>query len=101
MAGSQWILVGSGWDTSRMVCWCHLDPPKLTPGGQKWPENAIKQIFLAIVGSGGSKWMDLSVSCLGYTQDGLLVPFGPIWQHKIDMKDFLRAKMSQIEGKIV
>ena len=23
------------------------------------------------------------------------------WQHKIDMKDFLRAKMSQIEGKIV
>ena len=23
------------------------------------------------------------------------------WQHRIDMKDFLRAKMSQIEGKIV
>ena len=23
------------------------------------------------------------------------------WQHKIDMKDFFRAKMSQIEGKIV
>ena len=23
------------------------------------------------------------------------------WQHKIDMKDFLRAKMSHIEGKIV
>ena len=23
------------------------------------------------------------------------------WQHKIDLKDFLRAKMSQIEGKIV
>ena len=23
------------------------------------------------------------------------------WQHKIDVKDFLRAKMSQIEGKII
>ena len=42
MAGSQWILVGSGWDTSRMVCWGHLDPLKLPPGppwGSEMPQN--------------------------------------------------------------
>ena len=27
--------------------------------GHKLPKNAIKQAFLDIVGSGGSKWMDL------------------------------------------
>ena len=32
--------------------------------GHKVPQNAIKQSFLAIVGSGGSKWMDLSGSWL-------------------------------------
>ena len=35
MDGSQRILVGSGRDISRMVCWCHLDPPKLSLGVQK------------------------------------------------------------------
>ena len=35
MAGSPWISVGSGWDTSRIVCWCHLDPPKLPCGGSE------------------------------------------------------------------
>ena len=69
-------------------------------GGSEMALKCHETGFLALGGSGGSKWMDLSVSCLGYTQDGLLVPFGPIWQHKIDMKDFLRAKMSQIVGKM-
>ena len=39
-------MVGSGWDTSRMVCWGHLDIPKLPPGAsrvvrndQKMPQN--------------------------------------------------------------
>ena len=48
MAGSQWILVGSGWDTSRLVRWGHLDPLKLPPGppwgseiGQKCHKTGI------------------------------------------------------------
>ena len=82
MAGPQWISGGSGEDTSRMVCWCHLDPPKLPPGGQKWPENAIKQIFLAIVGSGGSKWMDLSGSWLDLGGIHLRWSVGAIWTHQ-------------------
>ena len=68
MAGSQWILVGSGRDKSRMVRSGHLDPPELPPGasrgGQKWPKNAIKRAFMAISGSGGSKWLDFSGSWL-------------------------------------
>ena len=35
MAGSQLILVGSGWDTSRMVCWGNLDPPNLSQGASR------------------------------------------------------------------
>ena len=42
MAGSQWILVGSGWDTSRMVCWGHLDPPKLSQGASRGVRNGPK-----------------------------------------------------------
>ena len=32
MAGYQWILVGSGWDTSSMNSWYHLDPKKIPSG---------------------------------------------------------------------
>ena len=42
MAGSQWILVGSGWDTSRMVRWGHLDPPKLPQGPPGVSRNGPK-----------------------------------------------------------
>ena len=42
MAGSQWILVGSVWDTSRVVCWGHLDPPKLIPGASRGVRNGTK-----------------------------------------------------------
>ena len=44
--------------------------------GHKLPENAIKRAFMAISGSGGFKWLDLS----GYWLDlgGPLGPFGPI-----------------------
>ena len=31
----------------------------------------------------------------------ILLFYRAFWQHKIDMKYFLRAKISQIEGKIV
>ena len=48
---------------------------------QNLPENAIKQAFLAISGSGGSKWLDLS----GYWLDlGGIHPgwsVGAIWTH--------------------
>ena len=40
MDGSQRILVGSGRDISRMVCWCDLDPPKSPPGGSGGSEIA-------------------------------------------------------------
>ena len=42
MAGSQWILVGSGWDTSRMVRWGHLDPSE--------PLMAINGRFMVFFG---------------------------------------------------
>ena len=42
MAGSQWILVGSGWDTSRMVRWGHLDPPELPQGASTGVRNGPK-----------------------------------------------------------
>ena len=54
MAGSQWILVGSGWDTSRMICWGHLDPPKLPlgpPGGSEKAQKCHK------TGIYGHKWL--------------------------------------------
>ena len=59
MAGSQRISVESGWDTSRMVCWCHLDPPKLPLGGSEiapviWshicPEMTVLWHFGALYG---------------------------------------------------
>ena len=43
-------------------------PTEIVPGGlqggQKWPKNPIKRAFMAISGSGGSKWLDLSGSWL-------------------------------------
>ena len=50
--------------------------------GHKLPENAIKRPFMAISGSGGSKWLDLS----GYWLDlGGIHPgwsVGAIWTHR-------------------
>ena len=50
--------------------------------GHKLPENAIKRPFMAISGSGGSKWLDLS----GYWLDlGGIHPGwsdGAIWTHQ-------------------
>ena len=54
MAGSQWILVGSGWDTSRMVRWGHLDPPKLPWGPPGRSEMAQKCHKTRIY---GHKWL--------------------------------------------
>ena len=54
MAGFQWILVGSGWDTSRMVRWGHLDPPKLPwgpPGRSEMPQKCHKTRIY------GHKWL--------------------------------------------
>ena len=42
MDGYQWILVGSGWDTSRMVRWGHLDPLELPPGASTGVRNGQK-----------------------------------------------------------
>ena len=81
MAQNGWISVGSGRDTSRMECWCHLDLPKLPPGGhgggQKYPENTIKKAIMAHVAPNGWISMDLGWIWAGYIQGGLLVPFGP------------------------
>ena len=64
MAGSQWILVGYIQDDLLGP----VGPTEIVPGGlqggQKWPKNAIKQAYMAISGSGGSKWLDLSGSWL-------------------------------------
>ena len=86
MAGYQWIWVGSGRDTSRVACWCHLDPPKLPPGGSEWSEIARKcyltKAILAMSSTGCSKWMDLSESWLdlGGIYPGWSV--GVIWTHQ-------------------
>merc|ERR1712001_72056 len=47
MAGSQWILVGSGWDTSRMVCWTHLNCPRGPPRGSQMAQKCHFGPFLA------------------------------------------------------
>ena len=59
MAGSPWILVGSGWDTSRMVCWCHLDPRKLSLGGPRGSEIAQKCHKTVIT---GHRWLHMAGS---------------------------------------
>ena len=57
-----WLDLGGihpGWSVGAI--WTHWNCPQVLHGGQKWPKNAIKQAFLAIGCSGGSKWLDLSV----------------------------------------
>ena len=58
-----------------MECWCHLDLPKLPPGGlgggQKYPENTIKKAIMALVAPNGWISMDLDLIWAGYIQDGL------------------------------
>ena len=64
MAGSQWILVGTWLDTSRMACWCYLDPLKLPLGSPRVVRNGlfygILELFLTQGphggNFGGSKW---------------------------------------------
>ena len=50
--------------------------------GHKLPENAIKRAFMAIGGSSGSKWLDLSGHWLdlGGIHPGWSV--GAIWTHR-------------------
>ena len=64
-----------------MECWCHLDLPKLPPGGlgggQKYPENTIKKAIMALVAPNGWISMDLGWIWVGYIQGGLLVTFVP------------------------
>ena len=59
--------------------------------GHKLPENAIKRAFMAIGGSGGSKWLDLS----GYWLDlGGIHPgwsVGAIWTHRNCPRDSPRG----------
>ena len=86
MAGSQWILVGFWLDTSRMVCRCHVDPPKLAPGssrgGQKWLFSHSRPLgertIAAVETTNGWISMDIGWIWLGYIQDVPLGPFGPI-----------------------
>ena len=93
MDGSQRILVGSGRDISRMVCWCDLDPPKSPPGGSGGSEiariarSAWSMTFLGYFWTprdnfGGSKWHQqatLDVSSPYPTQ----IHWDPaIWSHK-------------------
>ena len=60
MAGSQWILVGSGWDTSRMVRWGHLDPPKLPWGPPGRSEMAQKCHKTRIYGHKWLRWLQMA-----------------------------------------
>ena len=70
--GSKWLdLSGSwldlggihpGWSVGAI--WTHRNCPGGLQGGQKWPKNAIKRAFMAISGSGVSKWLDFSGSWL-------------------------------------
>ena len=62
MAGSQWILVGSGWDTSRMVRWGHLDPLKLPPGPPWGSEMAQKCHKTGISGHRLLRWLQMAGS---------------------------------------
>ena len=79
MAGST---AGFGWDTSRMVCWWHLDPPKLPSGGPGGSKLAWKGHKSGISGHmmAPNGWisMDLGWIWVEYIQSGLLVTFGPI-----------------------
>ena len=78
MAGST---AGFGWDTSRMVCWWHLDPPKLPSGGPGGSKLAWKGHKSGISGHmmAPNGWIsvDLGWIWVGYIQGGLLVTFGP------------------------
>ena len=83
MAGYCWILVRFSNNTLRIVCWYHLNPPKLPEGGFCWagncPECSINQPFPAITGPVGSEWVDLVGSWLdmGGTHQGR--SDGTIW----------------------
>ena len=77
-----WLDLGGihpGWSVGAI--WTHRNCPGGLQGGQKWPKNAIKRAFMAISGSGGSKWLDLSGSWLdlGGIHPGWSV--GAIWTH--------------------
>ena len=78
-----WLDLGGihpGWSVGAI--WTHRNCPGGLQGGQKWPKNAIKRAFMAISGTGGSKWLDLSGSWLdlGGIHPGWSV--GAIWTHR-------------------
>ena len=78
-----WILVGYIQDGLSVPFGGPIEiGSRVLQGGQKWPENAINKAFLALGGSGGSKWMDLS----GYWLElGGIHPEwseGTIWTHQ-------------------
>ena len=57
-------------------------PTEIAPRSSMGVRNAIKQAFLAVGGSGGSKWLDLSGSWLdfGWIHPGWSV--GAMWTHQ-------------------
>merc|ERR1712218_396072 len=100
MAGSQCILVGSGWDTSRMICWGHLDPPKLPQGPPGMSEMAQKCHKTRIYGHKwlrclqmagfqwilvGSGWDTFRMVRWGHS-DPLKLPPGPPWGSEMAQK---------------
>ena len=72
-------------------------PTEIVPGGlqggQKWPKNAIKRAFMAISGSGGSKWLDLS----GYWLDmgGIHPGWFFFFKHLFHVLDLIIEQLTQ------
>ena len=88
--GSKWLDLSGSWlDLGGIhpgwfvgAIWTHQNCPWGLQGGQKRPKNAIKQAFMAISGSGVSKWLDLSGTWLdlGGIHPGWFVR--AIWTHQ-------------------
>ena len=78
-----WLDLGGihpGWSVGAI--WTHRNCPGGLQEGQKWPKNAIKRAFMAISGTGGSKWLDLSGSWLDLVGIYPGWSVGAIWTHR-------------------
>ena len=57
-------MVGSMWDTSRLMCLGHLCHPEMTRGALERPKNAENGVFLAISGPADSEKFLISLIVL-------------------------------------
>ena len=60
------------------------------------PSSSILSVFFNIVQKGGGDQTHVQKFCCKFC-----IILKAFWQHQIDIQDFLRVEMSQIEAKIL